>query len=174
MSVPIAFRRLAGRPYLFSGLVLAIAIALAIVTALASVVDGLLYRPLPFRDSGQLVVIDYRRDGARPPDISYLPRLAPERAQLGDQLASSPLVSAIAQAGFATFFDVTETRALGIDVTGVDAQFFSLLGVSPAAGRAFTRADERSPAALSRTSALPLPIVISDRLARRFFGSALS
>ena len=45
---------------------MAVALAVAINGALFAVLDGLLFRPLPFQDPDQLVSIDYRQIGGRP------------------------------------------------------------------------------------------------------------
>jgi hypothetical protein len=86
-----------------AAVILPIGLAIAINSALFSVVDGLLFRPLPFHQPNQLVAIEYRRDGARPPELQYQPALAPQRAALLARIAASPLLVARAQAGLSRY-----------------------------------------------------------------------
>ena len=147
-----------------AAVILPIGLAIAINSALFSVLDGLLFRPLPFHESNQLVAIEYRRDGARPPELQYQPALAPQRAALLARIAASPLLVARAQAGLSQFFDTGEARDNGVEATGIDTNFFPLLGLAPALGSGFQVDDERSPALRSLTSETPLPVIIGHDL----------
>jgi predicted permease len=119
-------------------LVLAIGLALATNTALFSIFDGLLFRPLPYRDADRLVHLELR---------------SPIRFQLGREvervrtaLASSPLLSRQVRAVSAEIFERTSTPAFdwGLSSVKVDPGFFDLLGVAPVLGRTLTADDATS------------------------------
>jgi predicted permease len=118
--------------------VLTIGLALAANTALFSIFDGLLFRPLPFRDANRLVHLE-------------LP--SPTRFQLGREvervrtaLASSPLLSRQVRAAPAEIFERTSTPAFdwGLSSVKVDPGFFDLLGVPPLLGRTLSADDATS------------------------------
>lgn len=66
----LALRMIRRRPVLSAAVVLPIAFAIAINSALFSVMDGLLFRPLPLQKPGDLVAIDYRRVGGELPELA--------------------------------------------------------------------------------------------------------
>lgn len=158
MELRLALRRILRRPAGASAVVIAVALAVAVNSALFSVLDGLLFRPLPFQDPDRLVAVDYRQVDGRPPEFAYVPALADRREELRERVERSPLIAAASQAGFAAFFLGDEARDFGLEVQGVDSRFFTLLGLSPQRGSTFSLEDERSPAANSRESREPLPI----------------
>jgi predicted permease len=133
-----------------------IALAVGANTALFSVVDGVLLRPLPFRAPGRLV-----RVWEANPSMN-LPFFSVSRPNLTDWRAQAR-----------SFEDVAAYRRARRNVTGdppelletaaVSAGFFDVLGVSPRIGRTFA-AGEDGP------GARPLA-VIGDGLWRRRFAS---
>ena len=171
MDLRLAFRSVRRRTAVSSAVVGAVALAVAITTALFSVLDGLLFRPLPFHDPDRLVAVDYRLVDGRLPELVYVRELASRREALREAVERSPLIAGAAQAGFATFFDPDEARDLAIEVHGVDARLLPLLGLSPQLGVGFSVDDERSPAALSRMARDPLPVIIGFDLWRRLYGA---
>jgi hypothetical protein len=173
IALRIAWRRGTRHLGALVAVVVAIAMAIAVNAALFAVLDGLQFRDLPFERPDELVAVDYRRVSGAPPPIAYSPGLVAERDALRNRLEASGLVVTASQVGFSTFFgrDATES---GIEATGVDARFFNLLGLSPALGRTFDPAEERSPALLSLDSAVPLPVVIGHGLWQSRFGGAAS
>jgi hypothetical protein len=84
-----AIRTLGRRPSLTAAAVLPIALAIAITTALFSVVDGLLFRPLPFERPDELVAIDFRAVGGQLPPVAYRPDLTAQRTELSAALQSA-------------------------------------------------------------------------------------
>ena len=165
----LALRMIRCRPLLSGAVVLPIGLAIAINTALFSVMDGLLFRPLPFRNPDELIAIEYRRTGAELPELMYLPSLAPERERLRAGLESCPLLRGTADAGPVSAFD-PEARELGLQVTGIDSRFFRLLGLTPALGSDFSQDDQSSPALLTSRSTEPLPVIIDYGLWQGAFG----
>jgi hypothetical protein len=171
MELRLALRSLRRRPAMFAAVVSAVALSVAVTAALFSVLDGLFYRALPVHDPDQLVTVDYRPVGGQPPEIAYLPELAEHRRALRENLIRSRLVAAASQARVLSIFDRYEAKALGLEVHGVDSQFFALLGVTPLVGRTFNLEDEQSPDFGSATPGAPVPIVIGYDLWRRAFGA---
>lgn len=170
--VKIAIRDVRRQPLLYGAVIAVLAFATATTCALFSLVDGLLFRPLPFHDAGRLVAIGYPRDGGRPVSLEYAPELADRREALRLAIERSPLLSARTHAGFSTFFRPDHAAQAGVRATGVDARFFELFRLRPVAGAVFTVDDERSPAAVSRDASAPLPIIVGHALAARLFGTA--
>jgi predicted permease len=171
MEIRLALRSLVRRLGLSTAVVSALGLAVALNSALFSILDGVLLRPLPFRDPEQLVVIGFRQDGNRPNELGYLPAFAQRRDALRETLEASPLVGIASQAGFNAAFFGEGARELGLQVAGVDSRFFRLLGLTPILGTDFGLEDERSPAARSRGSDVPLAIIIGYELWLRLYGA---
>jgi len=136
--------------------VLTLAIALAANTAIFSVVNAILLRPLPFAAPQQLVELTgmSRIDGDTYPVYSY-PNFSDVRAQ------SKTLEQVVGFSRSRAFLMEGDDPELmdGIDVT---ANFPLLLGVRPQIGRFFTEAEDRGAAQV---------MVISDELWRRKFNA---
>lgn len=127
---------------------LSLAVGIGANGAIFSVIDGLLLRPLPVRDSGQLIVIsDTASDNFSFPDYVAL-RDGTRSLSALIAAASTRTVDVDAGGG-------TEQAAVKI----VSGNYFSALGVSAAAGRVFTSQEETQPVA-----------VISEHYWRRRFG----
>jgi putative ABC transport system permease protein len=116
--------------------VLTLTLGIGANTAIFSVVDGLLLRPLPYREPERLVMLSHKpRQQGRRNTISY-PNFSDwrERAQ--------------------SFEGMTSVRSEAFNLTGVDRpvqlrgrmvnwNFFRLLGVQPQLGRLFVSEDDR-------------------------------
>lgn len=129
-------RTLLRTPGITLAAVLTLGLSLAANTALFSIFDGLLFRPLPFHEAGRIVYLDFPRDARR-----GLPRQ--EVSRLNDLRANTPLLEARALAEPAILFDegAADTVAWGLRPARVSPNLFSLLGVEPVIGRGFTRDD---------------------------------
>jgi len=143
----------------FTAVVLAtLAIAIGANTAIFSVVDALLLRPLPYRDADRLVTIDATRDyegTARPLPATFQLDAA---KHWQDALHVFDGVGLYADAVFQlTNRDGSEM----IDGARISPSFFSILGGRIVAGRPLGAGDALQPS-----------IVISYRLAQRFFKQA--
>ena len=138
-DVRFAARLLRRSPVFTTAAVLTLALGIAVNTAVFSVVNAVLLRPLPVRDGSALVVLATVRAGTaslRP--VSY--------ADLQDyRSGSQPVFEDIAgySAGFAGFAanDRSPERVL---VTSVTGNYFSLLDIRPERGR-FIAGDEGGP-----------------------------
>jgi hypothetical protein len=153
-----AFRQVGRNPG-FS-LVVAVTIALGVgaTTAIFSLVDSLMLRPLPVAEPGRLVgMVEVRENGDRPYTFSY-GRVQEFREGAGD----------VVRIGAHGAFELAmqgpdEARILlGGFVTG---DFYDILGLTPAHGRFFGAAEE--------TPGVPEPVaVLSHRLWQLEFGGA--
>ncbi|HVE72499.1 MAG TPA: ABC transporter permease [Thermoanaerobaculia bacterium] len=135
----------------------ALALGIGANTAIFSVVDSVLLRPLPYRDAEQLV----RLYDAKPPELAQFP-VSPGNfvhwrehtrsfAQVAAYYAGAPLVLA---------GGAQPERLEGVRVS---ANVFPLLGVQPALGRAFSAEEEER----GRDTV----VLLSDALWRRRFGA---
>ena len=143
-----AFRTLWKSPGYSAVAVATLALGLGANTAIFSVVDGVLLKPLPFPESDRLVQVAF----AYPPGGLWTYRTVP---------TSYTGVAAYEYAGELNLFAKGEAER--IKGRSVSAEFFSVLGVRAMLGRTF-RAGEDAPGA-------PQVAVISEGLWRRRFGA---
>jgi putative ABC transport system permease protein len=155
-----ALRGLRRTPAFTTAAMATLALAIGANTAVFSVVNHLLIRPLAYRDAGRLVAIDATKiyEGTpRPGRVSW-------------QLDAA----ARWQESLRAFSDVTFYAEQAFQLSGRDGaellegatvspSFFSVVDGAIVAGRPFGPADPPAPS-----------IVISDRLARRLFGGSSS
>jgi len=150
-DVRYGMRTLAARPGFTAVALLTLALGIGANTAIFSVVNAVLLAPLPYQDGGQLVIAVRR---------------APTLLRT---LASYPDLTDFQQSG--AFEDVAAIRGMGfflegeggpelVSAAGVSPGFFKMLGVRPAAGRAFLPDEERARARVA---------VIGDELWARHF-----
>ena len=129
-----ALRSLLKQPGFTIVAVLTVALGMGANSAIFSVVDAVMLRPLPFRDADRVVLINER--------TPTFPLLSLSRENYQDVCAQSQSFSACGAFRTTTFnvSDGTEPqRVAGKQLT---ANMLSLLGVSPAIGRAFTPAED--------------------------------
>ena len=160
-NIRLALRVLRRSPGFSVVAVLVMALGIGATSAIFSIVNGVLLRPLPFRDPDGIVHLGGRmmRDSAEaewplsPLDIDGVRPLA-------TAFASVAMVSNIRS------FNVAADRELE-HVQGelVSAEFFDVYGVRPAAGRVFTDEEARAPGA-------QVVVISQDFFQRRFGGDA--
>jgi putative ABC transport system permease protein len=134
--------------------ILTLALGIGANTAIFSVANALLFRPLPYEDPGRLVIVTNAQGNNRRAFSSIRARLLTEHSDVFS--------------GFAPFasesFNLTgRGDPLVLHSARVAANFFDVLGVHPALGRAF-RPGEDSPGA-------PPVAIISDSLWKQRFGA---
>jgi putative ABC transport system permease protein len=137
--------------------VLTLALGVGANTAMFTVVEGVLLRPLPFREPGRLYVVSQV-----PKDLPYeVPPGLPDRLYLSyrDQMRAFERVAAFQGSQF-TLSGVGDASRL--DGARVGADFFALLGVSPSHGRSFAKEEEQP----GRDGVA----ILSDRLWHERFG----
>jgi putative ABC transport system permease protein len=133
-----AGRQISRKPWLTAVMVLTLALGIGANTAIFSVIEGVLLRPLEYPDPDRLVMIWERAPKA--PEIFNVvnPRTA---ADWQDQARSFEGIALFHLASATLPDDRGAVRVAGATVS---ANYFSVLGVGPALGRGFA-ADEEGP-----------------------------
>jgi predicted permease len=142
----------------FTGVaVLTLALAIGANTAIFSVVNGVLLRPLPFPEPERLLRVVRQEPDERTNPIS-VPQYAflAAQAQPFSKLTAYPAINS----GFNLSGEGTPERVLGARVT---QSFFEVLGVQPALGRGFLPEEDVPGGALV--------VVLSHELWQRRFGA---
>jgi putative ABC transport system permease protein len=155
-DIRYAFRLLRKSPLFTVTVALVIAVGIGASTAIFSVVNAVLLRPLPFADPDRLMQVSEKNDSLHQPTfgVSALNYLSwKERARS---------FSALGAVQFGTF--TLSGHGDPENYTGnlISASLMPLLGLQPIAGRVFTDADER-------VGAVPVAM-IGESLWRRRFG----
>jgi putative ABC transport system permease protein len=152
-----ALRLLLKSPGFSALIVVVLALGIGANTAIFSIVNGVLFKPLPFADAARLVAIDTTVRN-EPDDSAYLDVL--------DWHAQASTVERIA--GYATAAVTLTGRgeAVSVPMAVVTPDIFPLLGIAPIAGRVLSPSDDLHGA--ERTA------VISETLWTRSFGRETS
>lgn len=152
-----AIRLLLGAPRLTLFAIGMLALSIGALSSIFSVVDTALLRPLPFTDPGKLVML-----WEKVPDGYSHNRVSPLNFQ--DWHDQNTVFSSMA--AVSGTFATLQTKDGPEQLTGqaVTSEFFSVLGIQPAVGRAFYADDERQHANLA---------LISETLWRQRFASDL-
>lgn len=156
-ALTATLRTVRREPVVPSVVVLTLALAIGVSTAMFSVIDALLIRPLPFPIANRLVEIwssHNEADGLRESRFGA--------AGLRELRARTEIFSAVEgyQFGFGTLTGVAEPRT--VSSPQVTPGLLSMLGAVPVAGRLLTEDDGRA--------AVP-SVLISESLWRGAFGS---
>jgi len=135
-----ALRMLAKSPGFTVVAVFTLALGIGANTAIFSVVNALLLKPLPFPEPDQLVAlgnIDNRQKGQT--DLNALSY--PDFFDFRDQNRTLASVAVYRDRSFALSSEEGATNLPGLKVS---AEFFDVLGMKPQMGRAFVRDDEQA------------------------------
>ncbi|MEP7363467.1 MAG: ABC transporter permease [Acidobacteriota bacterium] len=152
-----ALRQLGKNPVFAAAAVLTLALGIGANTAVFSVINAVLLRPLPYPDSGQLVSVmsrTTRGDGPRPETLSYPTYFDFRRMNTVFEHIACFRADEASLSGTGA---ATHLRA-----AIVSANLFAMLGVHPALGRGFLPEEEQPGARV---------VVISDGLWRSRFGA---
>jgi predicted permease len=133
-----SLRLLARNPGFTAVIVGVLALAIGVNTAIFSIVDSVLLRPLAYRDPGRLVQIWGKFVGIGLPDD----RNRISVPELQDLQRLSRCFSHIAAYSERTFNTSTGVETWRTDGAAVSASLFPMLGVKPEIGRVFTPEDE--------------------------------
>jgi predicted permease len=130
----LALRRFRKSPVFTLAIVLTLALGIGATTAIFSLVEGVLLRPLPFNNPDQLVTFGEHLGGnpgmsVRATEIETYARSTQAFSSLGGYIATSFELSG-------------DHRPEEIDAARLDSATFSTLAVQPILGRVFTTADE--------------------------------
>jgi len=156
-DVRFAFRGMLKTHGLTAVAVLTLAIGIGANTAIFSIVNAVLLKPLPFHDPGQLVQVQADLPGVGARNITFS---EPEYEDLRDRAGIFDAVSVVFPAPANLTGGEHPER---IEIVGVSPNYFDLLGARPQFGRLFDKRDIAEGFAEAT--------VISDGLWRREFGS---
>ncbi len=136
-DIRYGWRMLARNPGFTAIAVLTLAIGIGASTAIFSVVDTVLLRPLPYREPERLVLVTETLPGMSTDEIGVS---AGEYQDYRDRNRSFSQVAAYESAGF----NLTGAgQPLRVNAAALSASAFPLLGVSPELGRGFTTEEDR-------------------------------
>jgi predicted permease len=131
-----AWRTLGRNPGYALVAILTLALGIGANTAIFTVVNGVLLRPLPYAHAGQIVHLQQKAPHAFPDPFGF------SVAEIQDYRAQNRVFSDLAEYHSMTFTllgtKVPERVATGV----VSANYFDVLGVKPLLGRLLTPADE--------------------------------
>jgi putative ABC transport system permease protein len=158
-DLKFAFRQLLKNPGFTAVAVLTLALGIGANTAIFSLINAVLFKPLPYREPDRLVMV--WEDAS----LIGFPRDTPAPANYADWKARHPGFEDMAATDWRSFNLIGDGEPEKIQAYGVTANFFPLLGVKPALGRVFLP-DEDRPGA-NRVA------MLSHRLWQTRFGGAL-
>jgi putative ABC transport system permease protein len=120
--------------------ILTLALGIGANTAIFSVVNAILLKPLPFPEPDQLIAVGMT--DLRAKDQTVLNSLSyPDFFDFRDQNRTLTSIAVYRDRSFALSAEEGATSLRGQKVSG---EFFDVLGIKPQIGRAFTRADEQA------------------------------
>ena len=156
-DVRFTFRSLRRSPGFTAVAVLTFALAIGVNTTMFTVVNGILFRPLPFRGENELFVVSHAPGGpfVNGPAMFDATYASYAGSQHSFQSTTSFGISPATMTGVGD-----PTR---LSVSGSSPGFFRILGVSPARGRDFTPAEQ--------VDSADSHVIISDGLWRDRFAS---
>jgi putative ABC transport system permease protein len=143
-DIRFAFRTFARRPLTFGFAILSLAFGIGVSSAMFSVVDKVLFRPLPFRDAAALVAV-YPTDPDRPVGVG--PGSARDRGDLSwievwDLQDHNRFFADLAAYSYRPLtFSLPGLDPRQIRAMSTTPSFFHVLGVSPILGTSFEPAD---------------------------------
>jgi putative ABC transport system permease protein len=154
-DIRYAFRLLYRQPAFTAVAVITLALGVGATTAVFTVVNGVLLRPLPYQEPDRIVQLFHGRNGRL--SMTYSPMnyhdVTTQSGVFSDAAAISPSSASLTGTG-------DPEQLEGAYVT---TSFFSVLGATPRLGRAFVDADGGEGA--------PTVVILSDALWRRQFGT---
>lgn len=156
-DIRFALRQLLKQPAFTAIAVLTIALAIGATTAVLSLVNGLMVRPLPYREPQQLILL---LQHFKSQNLERIPVSPPEFKDYETRARSFEKLGAF---GFTSFNVAGEDRPERIAGATVTADVLPLLGVSPIKGRFF----QPEECTLGRDDV----VIISARLWQRRFNS---
>ncbi len=121
--------------------VLTLALGIGANSAIFSVVNAVLLRPLPFRDPGRLMVVWHT-----PPQKSFpgVTKFVVSPANYLDWRDQNHVFEQMSAVGFGNFNLTGMGQPESVEGRAVSADFFSVLGVQPVLGRGFLEEEDQS------------------------------
>jgi putative ABC transport system permease protein len=136
-----AVRTMRKTPMFTAAVVLTVALAIAANTAIFSVVNAVIVRPLPFADPGRLVQV------AEKNDTLHLPSFGASALNFLSWKEQTLAVDELSAIGFASFNLSGSGEPEQFTGSRISASLMAVLGLQPVAGRAFTAAEDQPGAA---------------------------
>ena len=159
-DVRYAVRGLRKRPVFTTAGVATLAMGIGATTTVFTLVNAVLWRPLPFEDPGQLVAI-WEHDQTRAQRDSDHEEVAP--ANLADWLRASRTIVGVSTYGLQQTSVTSGDETEEVTASAVSWSHFALLGVRPLLGRAFAPRD-------SEPGSDPI-VILNEALWRRRYGA---
>ena len=158
-DIKYALRALRHSPAFTAVVVVTLALGIGANTAIFSVVQGVLLKPLPHRDGDRLVYLRQSTDGPSGANVSFS---VPE---VREYRAGAPSLGGIAEYSpwFHTLHD--DGEAVRIDAGLVTGNFFEVMGLSPVLGRLTRPSDDG-------TGVPPVMVLTYDFWLKRFRGDS--
>jgi putative ABC transport system permease protein len=155
-----AMRQLRKGPGFAAVAVITLALGIGANTAIFSVVNGVLLRPLAFKNADRLVRIWHV-----PPEKSFpgIKTFSVSAANYLDWKKQNDVFEKTAIYHYGGFTLTAGDHAESVDSTGVSGDFFATLGVQPTLGRTFTEEED--------TPGKSHVVVLSNRFWQEHFGS---
>ena len=113
-----------------------LALGIGVNTAIFSLVYGILLRPLPYRQGGQLVVLHQNATRAHVSDIPFSAK------EIFDYRDGNSTLANVVEHHSMVFLLLGKDWAERVQTAVVSANFFDVLGVSPLLGRTFRASDD--------------------------------
>jgi len=130
----LTFRRFRKNPGFTVAIVLTLALGIGATTAIFSLVEGVLLRPLPFKDPDHLVVLGEHLGGR--------PGMSVRAIEIATYTKSTQTFSSLGGYIAASFELSGKQRPEEIDAARLSSAAFATLGVQPVLGRVFNADDE--------------------------------
>jgi len=133
------FRQLRKSPGFAATAILMLALGIGATTAIFSIVEGVLLRPLPFPDPGRIVILGDVLEGSNCASCTHATVTAPDIRNYMRDTQSFTHLGGYQGAGFE--LSGTGTPA-AVHATRMSGEVFAALGVEPLLGRAFTQRED--------------------------------
>src|SRR5579862_9720799 len=135
-DVRYGLRNLRSSPGFAAAVIVTLALGIGANTAIFSVVNAVLLRPLPYGQQGEVIALHARAPGAGISDAAFSP---PEVQDLRNQ---SQTLTAVAEYHSMAFTILGGAEPERVRTGVVSSNFFDVLGVAPILGRSFRPEDE--------------------------------
>jgi predicted permease len=154
-DVRYGIRSLRRNPGFALVIIVTMALGIGANTAIFSVVNGVLLRPLPYQDGDKLVVLHHGQGDPVANDLGFSPKEM-------DDYRQARSLSGVVEFHNMFFNLLGHAEAERLSTGVVSANYFDVLGVKPLHGRTFVAADD-APGA-------PAVLVLSNKYWKRSFG----
>jgi predicted permease len=137
-DIRYAWRSLSRNPGFSTVAILSLALGLGATTAMFTIFNGVLLRPLGFRDAGRLVVVQ-----ERVPRLGHMaPELPVNARHFTDWRAGSYSFEGLGMVGGAYFNLTSDGDPIRVLGARISSSVLPLLGVDPQVGRVFTESED--------------------------------